>query len=131
MPRAAGCAADRGSRPRAARRCSTRRTPTVRRALRRRSRRFRRASFQSHLFARAELERLAAQGFDVEEIRGLDLFHSRFASDPRWNPKNTAFAGRLAQELGRLEDRYCCDPGFVDHAAHLLLVARHKAMVRP
>ena len=91
----------------------------------------RRASFQSHLFARAELERLATQGFDVEEIRGLDLFHSRFASDPRWNPKHTAFTGRLAQELGRLEDRYCCDPGFVDHAAHLLLVARHKAMVRP
>ena len=91
----------------------------------------RRASFQSHLFSRAELERLAAPGFEVEEIRGLDLFHGRFAKDPRWNPKSAAPLGRLSQELGRLEERYCRDPGFVDHAAHLLMVARHKAMVRP
>ena len=84
----------------------------------------RRVSFPSHLFARAELSRLAQARFEVEEIRGLDLFHSRFAKDPRWNPPGAGALGRVLQELARLEDRYCCDPGFIDHAAHLLLVAR-------
>jgi SAM-dependent methyltransferase len=88
----------------------------------------RRTSFQSHLFSRAELARLASPAFDVEEIRGLDLFHGRFANDPRWNPPAAAPLARLTQELSRLEDRYCCDPGFVDHATHLLLTARALRM---
>lgn len=91
----------------------------------------RRASFQSHLFSRAELSRLVSSGLEVEDIRGLDLFHGRFASDPRWNPKTAAPLGRLSQELGRLEERYCRDPGFVDHAAHLLVVAKSPRLVRP
>lgn len=84
----------------------------------------RRASFQSHLFSRAELVRLTEGKFEVEEMRGLDLFHARFAKDPRWNPPHADPLGCFSQELARLEDRYCCDPGFMDHAAHLLLVAR-------
>ncbi|HEX4271884.1 MAG TPA: class I SAM-dependent methyltransferase, partial [Rhizomicrobium sp.] len=91
----------------------------------------RRASFQSHLFSRAELSRLISPGLEVEDIRGLDLFHGRFANDPRWNPKNAAPLGRLSQELSRLEERYCRDPGFVDHAAHLLVVAKNPKLVRP
>lgn len=90
----------------------------------------RRASFQSHLFSRAELTRLAGGFFEVEDIRGLDLFHGRFAGDSRWNPPLAAPLARLTQELARLEDRYCCDPGFVDHATHLLLAARHPEMAR-
>ena len=57
-------------------------------------------------------------------------FDKRFAKDPRWNPKNAAPLERLSQELGRLEERYCRDPGFVDHAAHLLVVAKNPRMVR-
>ena len=91
----------------------------------------RRASFQSHLFSRAELARLVSSGLEVEDIRGLDLFHGRFANDPRWNPKSAAPLGRLSQELNRLEERYCRDPGFVDHAAHLLVVAKSPRMARP
>lgn len=91
----------------------------------------RRASFQSHLFSRAELSRLVSPRLEIEDIRGLDLFHGRFANDPRWNPKNAAPLGRLSQELGRLEERYCRDPGFVDHAAHLLVVAKDPRMGRP
>jgi len=90
----------------------------------------RRASFQSHLFSRVELVRLASQAFEVEQVRGLDLFHGRFAGDSRWNPPAAAPLARLTQELTRLEERYCCDPGFVDHATHLLLAARSSKMVR-
>ena len=35
--------------------------------------------FQSRLFTRAELARLVQVRFEVEEIRGRDLFHGRFA----------------------------------------------------
>jgi len=91
----------------------------------------RRASFQSHLFSRAELARLVASGLEVEDMRGLDLFHGRFANDPRWNPKSAVPLECLSQELNRLEERYCRDPGFMDHAAHLLVVAENPRMVRP
>jgi SAM-dependent methyltransferase len=89
-----------------------------------------RTSFQSHLFSRADLARLAALSFEVEEVIGLDLFHLRFAPDPRWNPSSAAPLARLSQELLRLEERYCRDPGFIDHATHLLLVARGRGEVR-
>jgi SAM-dependent methyltransferase len=84
-----------------------------------------RTSFQSHLFTRAELMRLANSLFEVEEVRGLDLFHLRFAGDPRWNPSSAPLT-RLSQELARLEERYCRDPGFIDSATHLMLVARGR-----
>jgi SAM-dependent methyltransferase len=90
----------------------------------------RRGSFGSHLFSRAELALLAKPGFEVEDLRGLDLFHGRFASDPRWNPPSSALPARLTQELDRLEDRYCRDPGFVNHATHLLMAARTAKTVR-
>jgi SAM-dependent methyltransferase len=90
----------------------------------------RRATFQSHLFSRTELTQLVSLRMEIEDIRGLDLFHGRFANDPRWNPKCAVPLGRLSQELERLEKRYCRDPGFVDHAAHLLVVAKSPGMAR-
>jgi len=89
-----------------------------------------RTSFQSHLFSRAELLKLAGTAFEVEEVLGLDLFHLRFAADARWNPPSATPLARLSQELARLEERYCRDPGFIDHAAHLLLVARGRKEAR-
>ena len=50
----------------------------------------RRASFQSHLFSRAKLLQLMPQALEVEDMRGIDLFHGRFAGDPRWNPEAAA-----------------------------------------
>jgi SAM-dependent methyltransferase len=83
-----------------------------------------RAAFDSHLFARRELLALAEPHFEIDDLKGLDLFHGRFAGDPRWNPEDGSSGGHFTQELDRLENRYCRDPGFIDHATHLLLAAR-------
>ncbi|MEJ1968230.1 MAG: class I SAM-dependent methyltransferase [Rhizomicrobium sp.] len=87
----------------------------------------RHASFNSHLFGTSELRALAAPLFAVEDLRGLDLFHGRFANDPRWNPPDATASQGFSAELDRMEDFYCRDPEFIDHATHLLLVARCKA----
>ncbi|MEI9993781.1 MAG: class I SAM-dependent methyltransferase [Rhizomicrobium sp.] len=86
----------------------------------------RHAVFNVHLFGAAELEELVSAHFDVEDLRGLDLFHGRFASDPRWNPETMQATPGFCSELERMESLYCRDPGFIDHATHLLLVARRK-----
>ena len=76
----------------------------------------------SHLFSAAELRSLATPHLDVEDLFGLDLFHGRFAADPRWNP-DTDFHAQFARELEQLETAYCRDPEFIDHATHLAMVA--------
>ncbi len=81
-------------------------------------------AFDCHLFTADELRQLAAEHFDIEEFRGLDLFCSRFAPDPRWNPPSQRIEGPLAKELARLEEAYAADPDFMDRAAHLLIVCR-------
>jgi SAM-dependent methyltransferase len=81
-------------------------------------------TFSSHLFGSTELRGAAARHFHVEDLCGLDLFHGRFAGDPRWNPPQAAAHPGLAEELARLEASYCRKPDFIDHAAHLLLVAK-------
>lgn len=79
--------------------------------------------FTSHLFCAAEFKGL----FDphVEDVRllGLDVFHSRFARHPRWNPDALPYATHFEQELCRLEERCGADPVFIDRAAHILLHA--------
>jgi hypothetical protein len=68
-----------------------------------------------HLFTAPELRSYFADHFDIVDLRGLDVFHSRFAPDPRWNPVGSlAAASQLSDEL-------------MEHAAHLLLVARRQA----
>ena len=83
-------------------------------------------AFNSHLFTAAELRALVADRFEIDEMRGLDLFHGRFAPDSRWNQKSLTYHQRLYDELDRLEEIYAADPSFMDHAAHLLLVARRS-----
>jgi SAM-dependent methyltransferase len=85
----------------------------------------RRMSFGFHLFSAVELRNHFASCFDIEDMRGLDLFHSRFMPDPRWNPVFPPGAGQLA-ELERLEKTYATSPEFMERAAHLLLVARSR-----
>ena len=79
-----------------------------------------------HLFTASELRGYLVEQFDIEQVRGLDLFHSRFAPDPRWNPPSLTIGDELADELERLEESYATRPGFIERAAHLLLVASRR-----
>ena len=86
----------------------------------------RRIAVGSHLFTAVEVRRLAEPHFAIEDLRGLDLFHSRFAMDARWNPTWWPAGNQMDAELARLEETYARDADFIDRAAHLLLVARSK-----
>ena len=80
-------------------------------------------SFPSHLFSAAEIRALATPALEIEDLSGLDLFHGRFSTDPRWNPESTQSTNGFMRELAALETRYSRDPEFMDHATHLLIVA--------
>jgi SAM-dependent methyltransferase len=83
-----------------------------------------------HLFSAEELRGYFAGEFEIETLRGLDLFHSRFALDPRWNPPIPALTDReFDGELSCIEEAYAASPRFIEHAAHLLLVA-HRPVER-
>jgi hypothetical protein len=86
-------------------------------------------AFSFHQFTAIELLNYFASGFDIDDLRGLDLFHSRFMPDPRWNPM--CRAGQLADELAWLEKAYATSPEFMDRATHLMLVARSRRAVAP
>ena len=86
----------------------------------------RQVAFSFHLFTALELLNYFASGFDIEELRGLDLFHSRFMPDARWNPDRLPVNDQLSDELLRLEEAYATRPEFIDRAAHLLLVGRKR-----
>ena len=79
-----------------------------------------------HLFAASELRSYFADHFAIEDLRGLDLFHNRFAPDPRWNPASLAVDRQFCNELERLEETYAASSGFMERATHLLLVARRR-----
>jgi SAM-dependent methyltransferase len=83
-------------------------------------------AFDCHLFTATELRQLIAPHFEIEDCRGLDLFHSRFAPDPRWNPASLATDRRLREELALLEEIYAANRDVMDRAAHLLLVAHPR-----
>ena len=84
----------------------------------------RRMTFRSRLFTAGELRDVVGAHLDVETLRGLDLFHARFAHDPRWTPAWLADNRGFRDALARLEEQYASNPDFIDHATHLLLVAR-------
>jgi SAM-dependent methyltransferase len=79
-----------------------------------------------HLFTAPELRSYFAGLFDIEDLRGLDVFHNRFVPDPRWNPASLAVEDQFSDELDRLEEIYATRSGFVERAAHLLLVAGRR-----
>jgi SAM-dependent methyltransferase len=82
-------------------------------------------AFSFHLFTACEFRSCFSNDFEIEDLRGLDLFHSRFLPDPRWSTAHPEDG--LADELLRLEESHAANRAFLDHAAHLLLVARRKA----
>ena len=83
-------------------------------------------SFPSHLFSASEIRDLAAPALGIEELSGLDLFHGRFATDPDWHPAEAPPDANFIHALRVLERRFRRNPTFLDHATHLLLIARPK-----
>ena len=82
-------------------------------------------AFPSHLFTADELRALFRPHLAATNLVGLDVFHSRFAADPNWNP--AIFDGQdiFDEDLEQLEKRYASDPIFINRAAHILLVGEH------
>ena len=76
-----------------------------------------------------ELRNYFAGRFEIEDV--LDLFHSRFTPDSRWNLVSTPGDSQLDGELERLEKAYASRPEFMDRATHLLLVARSRQVATP
>jgi hypothetical protein len=68
--------------------------------------------------------------FKLNDLQGLDLFHGRFAGDRRWNSPGSITGAQFIDKFERLEELYCRDPEFVDHATHLLLVAAPRNQAR-
>src|SRR5579862_664835 len=82
--------------------------------------------FPARLFGGEELRKLMAEHFIVDELCGLDIFHSRFAPVHRWNPDSLMPGEHLAECLSALEAVHAHDPEFIDRANHLLLVGRPR-----
>jgi SAM-dependent methyltransferase len=84
------------------------------------------STFPFHLFSVAELQEYFSSHLEIEDIRGLDLFHGRFLPDTRWNPEGVR-CDALQKDLERLESAYARRPEFMERAAHLLLIASREA----
>jgi hypothetical protein len=84
----------------------------------------RRVAFGFHLFTAIELREYFSPHLDIEDVCGLDLFHTRFMPDPRWNLSGDSL--RLADELARLETAHAADRELMNSAAHLLLIGRRR-----
>jgi SAM-dependent methyltransferase len=79
-----------------------------------------------HLFTAAELRDCFSPHFAIEDLHGLDIFHTRFMPDRRWNPASLVVDERVLGRLAELEERYAQDPDFIERGMHLLLVGRRR-----
>jgi len=86
-----------------------------------------RLTLSFHLFSAQELNDSLGQYFEVEDLYGLDVFHSRFAPDHRWNTDSLLVNPELVDELAKLEEAYGRSPCFVDKAMHILFIGRQRA----
>ncbi|MGH6614548.1 class I SAM-dependent methyltransferase [Sphingomonas sp.] len=88
-----------------------------------------RVEFDLHLFHASEVRALFAPHIDIIRLSGIDIFHSRFTPDPRWNPAEGAEDAAFHRDLELLEQAYAADPHFIDHATHVLMIAEPQQMM--
>jgi SAM-dependent methyltransferase len=81
---------------------------------------------RSHLYTACELRKAFGRHFEVEELSGLDIFHSRFLPDRRWNPASVRGDKQFLDLLAQLEEVYAADARFIERATHLLFVGRRR-----
>jgi hypothetical protein len=84
----------------------------------------RRLSLRFHLFTANELKTCLGEYFETEDLCGLDLFHTRFSPDRRWNPSGDALSRPAEADLEKLEESYTRHGQFMDRATHLAYVGR-------
>jgi len=77
-------------------------------------------AFSFRLFSASQVRDCFSDHFTIDEVRGLDVFHTRFSLDPRWKDN------KLLAELAGLEEAYATKAEFIDRATHILLGARGK-----
>jgi SAM-dependent methyltransferase len=80
--------------------------------------------FPSHLFSADELRALFQLHVGDISLVGLDVFHSRFATNSHWNPPMNDAEEAFREDLEALEQQYCCDRNFINRASHILLVGQ-------
>lgn len=85
--------------------------------------------FGLHLFRASELTALFDGKIVISNLIGLDLFHSRFRPDPRWNTAEVAETEDFYRKLEALEQAHNANPAFIDHATHILLVAEPELIM--
>lgn len=79
-----------------------------------------------HLFSAKELRALFSEYFSITDLVGLDLFHSRFAQDPRWTSVNSEKETMFLEHIDRLEEIFTENHDFLEYATHLLLVGKRR-----
>jgi SAM-dependent methyltransferase len=84
----------------------------------------RRLSLRFHLFTANELKSCFSEYFDTEDLCGLDLFHTRFSPDRRWNPSCDELSRPVGADLEKLEEIFMRHGQFMDRATHLVFVGR-------
>jgi SAM-dependent methyltransferase len=84
----------------------------------------RRLSLRFHLFTGMELKTCFSDYFDTEDLCGLDLFHTRFSPDRRWNPSSNELSRPVEADLEKLEESYMRHEQLMDRATHLVFVGR-------
>jgi SAM-dependent methyltransferase len=90
-----------------------------------------RVALSFHLFGVRELRDCFSHHFEIENLYGLDIFHSRFMPDRRWNPASVIADQRLMDQLASMEETYARDPRFIERATHLLLVGKRPEVREP
>jgi hypothetical protein len=82
-----------------------------------------------NLYSAEKLKRVFAAHATVLDLRAVDLFVSRFASDANWTASLVSgLPGReeVLCRLREIEEPLCRLPGWVDHGTHVLIVAQPK-----
>jgi SAM-dependent methyltransferase len=83
-----------------------------------------------NLYSAATLRALFEPLGSVLELRAIDLFLTRFASDPHWTANHLeGLEGRrdVLRQLKAAEENLCRRPGWIDHGTHVLAVVRPHA----
>jgi hypothetical protein len=86
----------------------------------------RRLALRFHLFTANELRTCLGEFFDTEDLCGLDLFHTRFSPDCRWNPSCERLSRAVEANLEKLQETYTRHDPFMDRAIHLAFVGRGR-----